>query len=64
MAGSDTGEEFTFEKGLRDLARRIEEADGVVPLKPGEIRPLGYYGAGYFSKGLKPLPPPRNRPES
>ena len=31
---------------LKEFARRIEEADGIVPLQPGEHRPLGYYLSG------------------
>ena len=51
-------EEFTFEKGMNELAERIRQADGIVPLKPGELRPPGYYMVNhYWSWGRKPLPP-------
>jgi hypothetical protein len=42
---------------MRELARRIAEADGIVPLEPGEHRPPGYYRVGFFTRGRKPLPP-------
>jgi hypothetical protein len=45
-------------EGLRKIARRIEEVEGIVPLKPGELRPPGYYMADrYTSIGGKPLWP-------
>ena len=44
--------------GLREIARKIEEVDGVEPLKPGELRPPGYYVFDrYTSTGRKPLWP-------
>jgi hypothetical protein len=52
---------------LKEFGRRIEEADGIVPLQPGEHRPLGYYMTGFWSIGRKPIdmskpaPPPKNR---
>ena len=42
-------------EGLRETARRIEEVDGIVPLKPGELRPPGYYTFSRWSIGGKPL---------
>jgi hypothetical protein len=42
-------------EGLLEIARRIEEVDGVVPLKPGEIRSTDYYMFGPYSLGRKPL---------
>jgi hypothetical protein len=51
-----------FSPFLKEFGRRIEEADGIVPLQPGEHRPLGYYMAGFWSIGRKPIdmskPPP------
>jgi hypothetical protein len=41
-------DEFTFEKGLRELGQRIRDEYGIVPLKPGEIRPIGYYGRDHY----------------
>ncbi len=61
MAQNDAGDELTFEKGFQELAQRIMEADGIVPLEPGEIRPPGYYLVGYFSRGRKPFPPRAKR---
>jgi hypothetical protein len=46
-----------FSEEMQELARRIAEADGIVPLKPGEHRPPGYYRIGFFTRGRKPLPP-------
>jgi hypothetical protein len=52
---------------LKEFARRIAEADGIVPLRPGEHRPLGYYLSGFWSIGRKPIdmskpwPPPKLR---
>ena len=43
--------------GLQEIARRIEEVDGIVPLKPGELRPPGYYAFGPWTMGRKPLWP-------
>jgi len=44
--------------GLRKIARRIEEVEGIVPLKPGELRPPSYYMFDrYTSIGGKPLWP-------
>ena len=45
-------------KPMQELARRIAEADGVVPLNDGEHRPPGYYLYGFFTRGRKPLPRP------
>jgi hypothetical protein len=43
----------------------MAEADGIVPLQPGEHRPPGYYLSGYWSIGRKPIdmskPAPKNR---
>ncbi|HWT04256.1 MAG TPA: hypothetical protein VN224_00735 [Xanthomonadales bacterium] len=56
-----------FSPFLKEFGRRIEEADGIVPLQPGEHRPLGYYLSGYWSIGRKPIdmskpaPPPKPR---
>jgi hypothetical protein len=62
MAKDDSHEGFTFEKGLKELGERIRQADGIVPLKPGEIRPVGYYRVDHYkSWGLKPLPPRDSR---
>jgi hypothetical protein len=40
---------------LKEFARRIEEADGIVPLQPGEHRPPDYYLTGFWSIGRKPI---------
>lgn len=49
-------------EGLREIARRIAEVDGVVPLKPGESRPPGYYAVDHYtSVGWKPLWPPEKK---
>jgi hypothetical protein len=56
-----------FSPFLKEFGRRIEEADGIVPLQPGERRPLGYYLSGIWSIGRKPIdmskpaPPPKAR---
>jgi hypothetical protein len=51
-------EDCTGAKALQELADRIMEADGIVPLKAGESRPPGYYLADhYWSWGKRPLPP-------
>jgi len=50
-----------FSEELKELADRILEAEGVTPLGPGERRPPGYYSAGWFTVGKKPLPPPKTR---
>jgi hypothetical protein len=61
MNDDESAEGFTFEKGLRELGERIRQADGIVPLEPGEIRPPGYYLIDhYWAWGLKPLPPRKN----
>jgi hypothetical protein len=57
-----TNVSFRFSKGMRELARRIAEADNVVPLQPGELRPPEYYRVAYFARGRKPLPPPKPIP--
>lgn len=44
-----------FSDLFKEVARRIAEADGVVPLKPGQLRPPGYYMAGFWTKGRKPI---------
>jgi hypothetical protein len=44
-----------FSELFKELARRIAEADGVVPLKPGQLRPRGYYMAGFWTMGRKPI---------
>jgi hypothetical protein len=58
----DTGEEFTFEKGMKDFAARSCEEFGIVPLKPGELRPPGYYMVDHYW-GLPPkrVKPPKDR---
>jgi hypothetical protein len=49
-------------EGLREIAQRIEEVDGVVPLKPGELRPPGYYMFDHYTAiGRKPLWPPEGK---
>ncbi len=56
-----------FSELFKEYAQRIAEADGVVPLKPGEVRPDGYYMSGFWSIGRKPIdmskpaPPPKPR---
>lgn len=58
----DDGWDFSDE--LKEFGRRIEEADGIEPLRPGVVRPPGYYMTGYFTRGRKPIdmskpaPPP------
>ena len=58
MASGDSSDDFTFQKGLEELGEEIERADGIVPLKAGELRPPGYYMVNhYWERGRKPLPP-------
>jgi hypothetical protein len=38
-----------FSDGMKALGRKIAEFDHVTPLKPGEVRPPGYYDRGFFS---------------
>jgi hypothetical protein len=65
MKSQEPEEEFTFWGGLQELGERIRKADGVVPLKPGEIRPPGFYLVNhYLGRGRKPLPPPKNQAKS
>jgi hypothetical protein len=65
MERDDTDKEFTFEEGFKELGERIRKADGVVPLKPGEIRPPDFYLVNhYLGRGRKPLPPPKNQAKS
>lgn len=65
MEREEAGERLTFWKGLEELGERIRKADGVVPLRPGEIRPSGYYLVNhYLGRGRKPLPPPKNQSKS
>jgi hypothetical protein len=58
------GDGLYFSDELRELGRRIEEADGIEPLRPGVVRPPGYYMAGFWTRGRKPIdmskpaPPP------
>jgi hypothetical protein len=46
---------------MKELGRRIAEADGIAPLKPGERRPPSFYRVGFFTLGHKPLPPKSER---
>lgn len=58
----DAGEPFTFDSGLKALAARIREEYGIVPLKPGETRPPGYYMVDhYWGRPLKRVKPPKDR---
>jgi hypothetical protein len=57
-------EKFTFEKGLRELGKRIRDEYGITPLKPGEIRPPEYYGCDhYWALPLKRIRKPVNEAE-
>lgn len=58
MRKNEEESSFTFQKALEELAERIGEADGIPPLKPGEMRPPRYYLVNhYWAWGRKPLPP-------
>ena len=62
MRDEPAGKAFTFHEGLEELADRILETDGIAPLRPGEVRPPGFYFVNhYWAWGGKPLPPRRAR---
>lgn len=67
MRRSASGANGGFSDLLKEFARRIAEADGVVPLKPGEVRPDWYYFSDIFTIGRKsidmskPAPPPKQQ---
>ena len=58
MRRVDSNGQLQWSEEMKDLARRIMEADGIKPLGPGERRPRGYYMPHPFRLGKKPLPRP------
>jgi hypothetical protein len=64
MRDQRSSKPFTFQEGLEELAERIAETDRIPSLRPGELRPPGFYLVHhYWGWGGKPLPPPKPRDE-